>query len=1068
MRFLKIAVCILGSVALLGGCSQKKSTSSFLGMDDVSLFSDRPQNVTDVALLIELKVPPAAESIKAEDSKKSIPPEALEAINQEQDKFIEKLKKLSPESRVLFRYKMILNAVAVVVPAKITEQVTTLVAVEGRGIQKASYFNRPQPLVEKNDLGLALEKAVGFPRSSVKFIGADKIYGLSTTGADGNTVSINGTGMKIGIIDTGIDYTHAMFGGEGTVEAFKAVNPSATSSLFPNKKVIGGIDLVGTHYNAAARLSKDWIPTPDDNPIDEAGHGTHVAGTVAGIGDEVNTYSGVAPGAGLYAIKVFGAEGSTSDFVVIAGLEYAMDPNKDGNLDDQLDVVNLSLGGGYGLPKIMYEKAIANLSRAGTVAVISAGNSGDEPYIVGAPGTSEAALSVAASVDDTEHNWNFNAVRFKVGNEDPILSEAVEGTITLPISEAGEVKGPLYYIGLANAELSNEVKAELKGKVALIDRGQVSFSEKIKRAYEGGAIGVVVINNQVTAPINMGGGTEKFPIPGIMIAKSLGDKFKSVMPATVVSIEFKTSEKFQKPELIDTLTGFSSTGPRSVDGLFKPEIAAPGSQIISAAMGGGAAGVKLSGTSMAAPHMAGVMALMKQAHKDLTVKELKSLVMSTAKTAVDANKVTYKMSKQGAGRVQAFKAVQSEIVADQVAVSLGIVGIQSSKVMKQNVTLKNIGKNNLNLVAATNSTPGLTIKGPKSIELNPGSSVSIELRMTLTAPVTNRVEELNGLWTLNDSNGNEVFRLPVLAIARKMSAAKAISLKVAATNEDESTGSVVDLELTNTSIHSARVFPMNLLGVDDRKASNTTNQYLNRDCDLQSAGYRVVTRTVDGNSKTVLQVGAKLYNPLTTWDVCQLIVLIDSNNDQVPEQELAILPLESVAGLASPTNGKEFFSVLLDAAKVRGLRAEYEASQVPDVKENYLPATLDVLSAASDFSNSTITIAEADLSQLAKRPTGELAIKVVAQLASYDAIENDDFLNSKVEWQKISVTPQSHAYFDMPSMIELKGGETQTLSFNHGEGRGDLLLLMPDNRSTTSDLLTDDQMQLVKPAFTLN
>jgi subtilisin family serine protease len=125
--------------------------------------------------------------------------------------------------------------------------------------------------------------------------------------------------------------------------------------------------------------------------LDEATHGTHVAGTVAGLGDGVNTYDGVAPDAALYAIKVFGAKGGTSDEVVIAALEYAADPTGDLSFQQQLDVVNLSLGSNYGNPHIMYNHAIKNLVRGGTVVVASGGNSGDSSYIVGAPGISDDA-----------------------------------------------------------------------------------------------------------------------------------------------------------------------------------------------------------------------------------------------------------------------------------------------------------------------------------------------------------------------------------------------------------------------------------------------------------------------------------------------------------------------------------------------------------------------------------------------------------------------------------------------------------------------------------------------------
>jgi len=97
--------------------------------------------------------------------------------------------------------------------------------------------------------------------------------------------------------------------------------------------------------------------------------------------------------------------GSTSDSVVLAAFEYSVDPNNDFDLSDSLDVLNLSLGSGYGTPHQFYNYAITNLVEYGMVVVASAGNSGDVNYITGSPGTSDDALSVAAGIDDMEHNW---------------------------------------------------------------------------------------------------------------------------------------------------------------------------------------------------------------------------------------------------------------------------------------------------------------------------------------------------------------------------------------------------------------------------------------------------------------------------------------------------------------------------------------------------------------------------------------------------------------------------------------------------------------------------------------
>ncbi|RLQ02857.1 serine protease, partial [Micromonospora sp. CV4] len=145
------------------------------------------------------------------------------------------------------------------------------------------------------------------------------------------------------------------------------------------------------------------------------------------------------PDADLYAIKVFGAKGSTSDEVVIAALEYAADPTGDLTFQKQLDVVNLSLGSGYGNPHIMYNHAIKNLVRGGTVVVAAAGNSGDLPYIVGAPSVSDDAISVANSIDNMNQNVLFPAAEFAVNGE-ALIVEATEGAITKPLADVTDLK----------------------------------------------------------------------------------------------------------------------------------------------------------------------------------------------------------------------------------------------------------------------------------------------------------------------------------------------------------------------------------------------------------------------------------------------------------------------------------------------------------------------------------------------------------------------------------------------------------------------------------------------------
>ena len=229
---------------------------------------------------------------------------------------------------------------------------------------------------------------------------------------------VTGEGVRVGIIDTGIDYTHADFGGPGTVAAWDAAHADSAGPFTPTAKVVGGFDFVGDDYNADPAAA-DYQPVahPDPNPLDCNGHGTHVSGTAAGYGVNADgsTFTGdyagltgddlydmkigpgMAPKASLYALKVFGCTGSTD--LVIPALDWALDPDGNGDFSDHLDIVNLSLGSDYVPVDDPDNKFIDELSKNGVLPVISAGNNGDLTDTGGSPGNAVRSLAVASSVD---------------------------------------------------------------------------------------------------------------------------------------------------------------------------------------------------------------------------------------------------------------------------------------------------------------------------------------------------------------------------------------------------------------------------------------------------------------------------------------------------------------------------------------------------------------------------------------------------------------------------------------------------------------------------------------------
>lgn len=1032
------------------GCAQQVEAPVASSDDKAGIFSTRTESLTHALVLIKLKAAPLLTTVRIEDGKKTFDSKHAEQISAQQAELEKQLAALSPEIKVIFRYRMVLNALAVSAPVDLYDRLSKLSNVST--VEVSGEFARPTPLK------FAANKTEGSKfdlRNSVKFIGA----------LEAHKKDIRGQNIRIGIIDSGIDYTHAMLGGSGSEELYKAIDPKGPAIGFPNEKVVGGIDLAGDDYSPASPAKEHQIPQPDSNPIDLDGHGTHVAGSVAGRGDGVNTYDGVAPEALLYAIKVFG-KGGTNDAVVIAGLEYAADPNNDGDPSDHLDVVNLSLGGDFGDPHVLYREAIKNLVKVGMVVVCAAGNEGDDSYIVGAPSVVDDAISVASSVDDTDHNWRFRMIQFSIVDRPEIFVRAYEGALGKPIEKAGDVTGPLVYVGLANADFDEELKSKLKGKVALIDRGEVTFAEKIARAVGAGAIGVVMANNIDEEPFIMSGkDDEKFDIPTVMITRVLAQDLRKAMEKGDVIIKYNIERKFEKPEVIDTISVFSSKGPRSLDSLIKPEIAAPGTAIISAWAGKGNQGTRMSGTSMASPHVAGAMALLKQAYPNLSPYELKALVMGTAKVLSSEKSEVYPVSRQGAGRIQLDKALESPVLALPSSVSIGELTLESRKIVARSLDLKNISKNPVKLSVSleTRFSKNLRMLGPAEISIEPEGQSTLPLRFTVDSwNLPKASNEIDGFIVFKDESGAVVLRAPVLAVVNKVSRVKVDNLFVRSTSEADAQDAVVDLVIRNDGKHAGEAYLFNLITEDGRKIDPIRDPSQSRACDLAGVGYRVIEKS----GRPFLQFAAKLYEPLTTWDECHFSVLFDADDDGVADQELVGMKASSLAGLKDV---KTFASILLDAGKTREIRKEYDKKVMAgddseDIKLNYTPAIEDIHSMVA-VGHSTVAIVEAPIEKLVLHPTGALSVRIASSYNSANAVESDDYLDTNEKWIKISTSKKGAGYVDLPEVIRLEPGQSQTISFTKGAGAEALWALYPQNTPVRGGFSRDLQSEIVKPTF---
>ncbi len=1007
--------CLTTLVPFLGlafaACAQP--TDEGAPSSEAPIVSNRPQTYTSFTAIVRLASAPLLASARTVNGKLKVDPAAKARLLAEQQRFIDSLATMPGQPRVLYTYRLTLNALAVVAPVELKDKFMSLPGVIT--IEEQSNFERPEPLFSSSVSGT--DDLTG--DTSVSFIGASAAQKLGLTGA----------GMRLGVIDTGIDYTHKMLGGAGTAAAYTSNDPlTIEAGSFPTAKVVGGIDLVGTTYDSGSIDEKNHIPQPDSDPLDEAGHGSHVAGTIAGRGDATNTYDGVAPDAVLYAIKIFGKTGSTGDAPILAAFEYAADPDRDLDPQDRLDAVNLSLGADWGTRFAFYDEAVKNLARAGTVTVCAAGNAGPTPYIVSAPGTSEHAISVAAAVDNSPWNWRFDAALFSYRENANDLQQVFDASFTKPSKEAVGVAGKLAYIGDAAVDLTDAQKAAVTGKVALIDRGGVPFFDKVKRASDAGAIGVVVANNKPGNPIAMGGGgaAGTFAIPALMITQALGATVKAdLAAASDVTVSFATGKTIDKPEIVDSLASFSSRGPRSIDGLIKPEVTGPGYQVVSAKMGSGAEGVKFSGTSMATPHITGAVALLRQAHPEADVAELKARLMGSGAPVHD-DKGPIGVAAQGAGRVQIVQAAQAVLVVDPPAVSLGVIAASAPVSKSQTVRIKNTGGTAVQAKLSWAVKPGLTVTGPSTVTIQAHATKSVTLGFAVDlSQATDAVTELDNIVRVTTGTGDaaQTVSLPVLAEGRRGSSVKLASFS-------RTSNGPINLSFSNAGPQAGDVYAFNLLGQEATSSSYGP-------CALTSAGYRVVTRTnADATTTQLLEIGVRLAQPMSTWNACEVSALIDANNDGIAEQELAGSGEAGLWSTAAPAD--PFASFLVDAAQMRDIEARTERGD----------AGTDVLSSAvldtqsfTRFAFSPVGIIAADLSKIAKTSNGMIRIQL-ATLPYFTGGVRDDVLGNK-RWYVID---PAHAPFQgLPESIAIASGQAAQLSSASFVSNSSLLVYFPQN-----------------------
>ncbi|MFE3946531.1 S8 family serine peptidase [Streptomyces sp. NPDC059118] len=557
---------------------------------------------------------------------------------------------------------------------------------------------------------------------------------------------VTGSGTTVAILDSGVDYTHPDLGG----------------GLGKGHKVVGGHDFVNG----------------DEDPMDDNGHGTHVAGIVAGKAAAKGGITGVAPGAKLLAYKVMDADGAGYTSDIIAGIEAASDPAN----PHRADVINMSLGGpGDGTDPL--GRAATAAVRAGVVVVAAAGNDGPGAGTVSTPGTADGVISVGASTS------NLRLPSAYLTGKKPELIQSYRGVLSANPPER-PVTAPLVDVGEGTAEdwkRAGDVRGKIVRASMLIASDvrylTASAVEWAQEAEKRGAIAVLAGLPSGDGPVFVAGAGEVRPPavdpePGVAQVPSSparidasGDSLRMdrLVVMGVDSTQYtelssrlaagKVSVTLRSTDTTDRIASFSSRGPAPDFGL-KPDLVAPGVEIRSTVPKSlyGPGQYRMSGTSMAAPHVAGAAALLRQLHPGRTPAEIKAELIGTAKPLNSTGPTA-----RGSGRLDVAAAASATLSAAPASVSFGPADLSRSQVSgTAKVTLRNPGRRP---VRALLRTDGPAKIWPRIVTVPAGRTATVTVSLRAARPAADA--EISGRLTVAPDRGPTI-GVPYLLAVRHL------------------------------------------------------------------------------------------------------------------------------------------------------------------------------------------------------------------------------------------------------------------------------------------------------------
>jgi subtilisin family serine protease len=621
-------------------------------------------------------------------------------------------------------YHVLLPGMAVQVPANRVDALRRLPGVKAvYGVQK--FQIRAQDSLRAQDDSVP---RASLPQDSVPLIGAPQVWQRK----DPAGRPARGTGVTVAVIDTGVDYQHPSLGG----------------GFGPAHKVVGGYDFVNN----------------DADPVDDHSHGTHVAGIIAGTGaGGPMAVTGVAPDAALTAYKVLDADGYGTSEDIIAGIEAAVDPAN----PHRADVINMSLGGG-GDGTDPVGQAATRAAQAGVVVVAAAGNSGPGERTVGSPAAADGVIAVGASTSGLtlpvadlvsprkERIETSRNPRSANPPAKPVTGDLVDLGSGTPadFATAGDVRGKVVLIagsphGGPNLDSDPFIEAEGRGALAAI-------------GYHPGVV-VASAPGELAAKASMTLGARDDLRFDRLVLLEMGDagqyqQLHSLLTAGRVRVTISGVDA------TDQIASFSSRGPDPRWRL-KPELVAPGVEIRSSVPTAlWAPGVyRMSGTSMAAPHVAGAAALLRQLWPDVPAPRVTAALIGSAKAISSGPAVA------GAGRLDVASAVSASVTADPATLSFGLADLARSPVQAtRTVSLRNNGDRPQRLRLGITPAPGSSGTArvePSQVTVAAGGQTTVPVRITATGPDQGN-GDVSGWLTVNAPGGTSDLRVPYLLAVR--------------------------------------------------------------------------------------------------------------------------------------------------------------------------------------------------------------------------------------------------------------------------------------------------------------